>query len=124
GVVADLPHVVADADRTFAAAGLADRARGEAAAFFECVPTGGDAYVVSNVLHDWSDDDCVRILRTVRAAMAPQARLWVVEMVRGSSGRSDAQNRDLHLVDLHMLVMFGARERTADEYGALLAAAG
>jgi hypothetical protein len=123
-VVADLPHVVADADKAFAAAGLSDRARGVATDFFESVPPGGDAYVISNVLHDWSDDDCVRILRNVRAAMTPSARVWVVEMVLGSPGRTAAEERDLALVDLHMLVLFGARERSADEYGALLEAAG
>src|SRR4051812_23534222 len=122
--VADLDHVAAAADRSFAAAGLADRARGVAADFFVSVPSGGDAYVISNVLHDWSDDDCIRILRTVRAAMDRGARLWVVEMVVGSPGRTPAQSRDLHLVDLHMLVLFGARERTSAEYGDLLAAAG
>ena len=123
-VVADLPHVVADADRAFAAAGLSDRAHGVAADFFESVPAGGDAYVISNVLHDWADDDCVRILRTVRAAMRPSARVWIVEMVLDSPGRTFEQDRDLHLVDLHMLVLFGARERSAAEYGALLEAAG
>jgi hypothetical protein len=123
-VVADLPHVVADADMAFAAAGLSDRARGVAADFFDSVPTGGDAYVISNVLHDWSDDDCVRILRTVREAVRPSARLWIVEMVLDSPGRTFEQDRDLHLVDLHMLVLFGARERTAAEYGALLETAG
>jgi hypothetical protein len=123
-VVADLAHVAADADRAFAAAGLGDRARGVEADFFDSVPAGGDAYVISNVLHDWSDDDCVRILRTVRAAMAPTARVWIVEMVVDAPGRTRAQERDLGLVDLHMLVLFGARERTAREYGLLLEAAG
>jgi hypothetical protein len=123
-IVADLQHVVAAADRTFAAAGLSDRARGVASDFFESVPGDGDAYVISNVLHDWSDDDCVAILRSVCSAMRPDARLWVVEMVLDSPGRTAEEDRDLHLVDLHMLVMFGARERSADEYGALLEAAG
>jgi DNA-binding HxlR family transcriptional regulator len=123
-VVADLGHVAADADKAFAAAGLSDRARGVATDFFQSVPTGGDAYVLSNVLHDWPDDDCVRILRNVRAAMSPRGRLWIVEMVLGSPGRTPHEEHDLHLVDLHMLVMFGARERTAAEYGGLLERAG
>jgi hypothetical protein len=123
-VVADLPHVAADADTTFAAAGLSDRARGVEADFFTSVPRGGDAYVISNVLHDWSDGDCVRILRTVRSAMSPSARVWIVEMVLDAPGRTAEQARDLRLVDLHMLVLFGAGERTAAEYGTLLEAAG
>lgn len=124
GIVADRPDVAAAASEAFASAGLADRARAVAADFFDSVPIGRDAYVLSNVLHDWADDDAISILRTVRAAMAPGARLWIVELVLDAPGRSRAQSRDLHLVDLHMLVLFGACERTSAEYDALLKAAG
>jgi hypothetical protein len=123
-VLADRPDMVSEAEQAFAEAGLADRATGVAADFFESVPAGGDAYVLSNVLHDWRDDDCVAILKTVRAAMRPTARLWIVEMVLDAPGRAPEAGRDLRMVDLHMLVMFGARERTAAEYGGLLTAAG
>ena len=124
GVVADRPDVAAEAEAAFAGAGLGDRAHGVAADFFASVPAGADLYLVGNVLHDWDDADCVAILRTVRAAMAPGARLLVVERVLDVDGRPFAATRDLHLVDLHMLVMFGARERTFAEYDALLTAAG
>ena len=124
GVVAERPEVAAEADRTFASQGLSARARGVGADFFEQVPGGGDVYTLANVLHDWSDDDSVSILRTVRAAMTPAARLWVVEQVLDAPGRSPDQRRDLDFVDLHMLVMFGARERTHAEYDVLLDAAG
>ncbi len=76
------------------------------------------------MLHDWDDDECVAILRTVRAAMGEGARFLVVENVLDAPGRSPEQQRDVHLVDLHMLVMFGARERTKEEYDGLLVAAG
>ncbi len=124
GVVADRPPVAEEATGAFAAAGLGDRASGVACDFFSSVPEGGDVYTISNVLHDWDDDDSVAILRTVRAAMADDARLLVVEHVLDAPGRSSTELRDLHLVDLHMLVLFGARERTQAEYDALLAAAG
>jgi hypothetical protein len=88
------------------------------------VPGGGDLYTISNVLHDWDDAEAVAILRTVRTAMPDHARLLAVEHVLDAPGRPADQLRDLHLVDLHMLVLFGARERTHAEYDALLAAAG
>jgi hypothetical protein len=88
------------------------------------VPAGGDVYALANVLHDWTDDDCLRILRVVRDAMPARARLLVVEKVLGAPDRSPGAERDLHLLDLHMLVQFGAGERTQPEYDALLAAAG
>ena len=124
GIVADRPEVAGEATEWLAGAGWGERARGEAADFFESVPAGGDVYTLSNVLHDWDDAAATAILRTVRAAMGAEARLLVVENVLDAPGRSPEQQRDVHLVDLHMLIMFGARERTKDEYDALLVAAG
>jgi hypothetical protein len=124
GSVADQPMVTDEADELFASDGLADRARGAACDFFTSVPAGADVYTIANVLHDWDDDDCIRILRTVRAAAPDHARLLVVERVLDAPGRSLEGQRDVHLVDLHMLVMFGARERTKAEYDELLVAGG
>jgi hypothetical protein len=124
GIVADRPEVAAAATAALAGAGLAERGRGEAADFFLEVPPGGDVYVLSNVLHDWDDAEALSILRTVRKAMGPRARLLLVENVLDAPGRTTPQQQDVHLVDLHMLVMFGARERTKGEYDALLEAAG
>jgi hypothetical protein len=124
GTVADQPGVAAEAQTRFVAEGLGDRARGVPCDFFDSVPVGADVYTVSNVLHDWDDDEATAILRTVRTAIPDHGRLLIVEHVLDAPGRSDEQLRDLHLVDLHMLVMFGARERTKAEYDELLAASG
>jgi hypothetical protein len=124
GVVADRPSVAAAATAALAAAGMGDRANGVPTDFFTSVPAGGDLYLLSNVLHDWDDDAATAILATVRAAMPSDARLLLVENVLDAPGRSAAQQQDVHLVDLHMLVLFGARERTRREYDALLVAAG
>ena len=89
------------------------------------MPSGGDAYVLSNILHDWPDEDCRRILATVRAAMSPGARLWVLERVLDPDPPRPADvQAELHLLDLNMLVLFGARERTRREYADLLGGAG
>ena len=124
GVIADRPDVAAEADAAFAEAGLSERAHGVGSDFFEAVPSGADVYFLSNVLHDWDDDDCRRILRTIRSAMDAESRLVVVERLLAVPGRSATDARDLAFVDLHMLVMFGARERTMAEYDALLEDAG
>lgn len=124
GSIADQPIVAAEAEALFAADGLGDRARGIGCDFFTSVPGGADVYTIANVLHDWDDDDSARILRTVRAAMPDHGRLLVVERVLDAPGRTFEAQRDVHLVDLHMLVMFGARERTKAEYDTLLVAAG
>jgi hypothetical protein len=124
GTLADQPDVAAEAEEAFAAAGLADRTTCVPVDFFVSVPEGADVYTIANVLHDWDDVPATSILRAVRAAMPSHGRLLVVEHVLDAPGRSFEQLRDVHLVDLHMLVMFGARERTQAEYDELLAQAG
>ncbi len=124
GVVADQPGVAAEAEAALAEAGLGDRASAVPCDFFTSVPEGGDVYTIANVLHDWDDAEAVAILRNVRAAMSHDARLLVVEHVLDAPGRSFEELRDIHLVDLHMLVLFGARERTQAEYDGLLTASG
>lgn len=125
GVVADRPSVLPEARQNISEHGLEDRCEALPADFFDGVPEGGDAYVLGNILHDWPDDDCLRILAVVRAAMGPESRLWVLEQVLDPRpprpGRAQAE---VHLLDLHMAVLFGGRERTRAEYAALLTAAG
>ncbi|KAA1249948.1 methyltransferase [Mycobacterium simiae] len=84
--------------------------------FFDKVVPGGDVYLLKHVLHDWSDDESLQILRRCRAAMQPTARLLIIEMLiePGSSNPYPA------FLDLEMLVAYTGRERTADEYGTLL----
>ena len=73
GINFDQPHVVSAAD--LKAAGVADRCELVSGDFFDSVPRGGDAYVMKSIIHDWSDQDSIAILRTVRKAMRPDARL-------------------------------------------------
>ena len=68
GVVVDLPHSQEVALATFEAAGVADRCTFVSGNFFESVPAGGDAYVLSHILHDWDDEPALRILRAIRSA--------------------------------------------------------
>lgn len=93
-----------------------DRIELVAGDFFEGVPAGGDVYVLKHILHDWSDADCERILRNVHRAAAPGARLVLVEMLLPEV----PQPSPVTLMDLNMLVMLGGRERTQDEFRALL----
>lgn len=120
GVLFDLPKVVADAPQLLRKYGIDHRVRIEEGSFFESAPEGGDAYVLKNVIHDWPDKDAVRILENIRAAVRPGARLLLCEFVIPDG------NHDFHgnWVDLEMLVVAGARERTADEYGRLFDEAG
>ena len=120
GVLFDLPEVVSAAPELLHRYGVDDRVRIEEGSFFDSVPEGGDAYVLKNVIHDWPEEDAVRILKNVRAAARTGARLLLCEFVIPD------HDRDFHgkWVDIEMLIVAGARERTADEYGRLFDAAG
>ena len=120
GVLFEQPHVVASAEEQLVAAGVADRCTFVSGDFFAAVPTGGDAYVLSQILHDWDDERCVVILGQCRRAMPDHGKLLVVELVL-PEGDEPFLGKWL---DLHMLVLLGSRERTAAEYDTLFRAAG
>jgi O-methyltransferase/methyltransferase family protein len=120
GILFDQPHVVAAAGEQLAAAGVAERCTTVGGDFFVEVPAGGDAYVLAQILHDWDDERSVAILLQSRRAMPAHGKLLVVELVL-PPGEEPFFGKWL---DLHMLVMLGARERTATEYEALFRSAG
>lgn len=120
GVLFDQPHVVSGAGPLLVAAGVADRCETVSGSFFDAVPAGGDAYVLKAILHDWEDDDCLRILRTCRRAMPDGAALLAVERDLGAPNAAPESK----FSDLNMLVAPGGRERSPEAYAALFAASG
>jgi hypothetical protein len=120
GILYDLPHVVRDAPALIASRGLADRVRIEAGSFFDHVPAGGDAYLLSHIIHDWSEEQCLTILGHCRQAMHPGSRLLIIEMVL-PAGNTPHPGK---MLDMMMLVGPGGQERTEPEYAELLAKAG
>ena len=120
GVLFDLPHVVRDAPALLTSRGIDTRVTIETGSFFERVPAGGDAYILSHIIHDWSEEQCLTILGNCRKAMRPDSRLLIVETVL-PEGNTPHQGK---LQDLVMLVFPGGQERTEAEYTALLAKAG
>jgi hypothetical protein len=120
-VLVERQAVLDVARRRLEADGVADRCEFVAADFFVAVPAVADGYLLSRVIHDWDDTDAVRILGTCRAAMPTDARLLLVEAVLPQ--RAVDQPAAIRM-DLHMLVLFGARERTETEYRRLLSEAG
>lgn len=120
GVVFDTDSVVPGAKQHVESEGLLSRCDVTGGDFFKSVPRGGDAYVLSQVLHDWDDEQCVAILKNCHDAMAEGGTLLVIETVI----TRDTNASFATLSDLHMLVVTGGRERTHAEYGDLFAQAG
>jgi hypothetical protein len=113
GILFDQPHVVANAR-------VPEGVEVVAGSFFEAVPEGGDAYVLKAIVHDWEDEESVAILRSCRRAIAPGGSVLVVERLLG--GPNEAPRAKFS--DVNMMVAPGGRERTLEEYGTLLDAAG
>ena len=111
GTLLDLSPTAEDAVATFRARGVADRASGAAQSFFDPLPTGFDACLLVDILHDWDDYNAHRILARCAEAAPVGARVLVVEGVGGRKAATD--------MDLSMLVIFGGRERTVEEFRAL-----
>ena len=109
-----------DAPALLEAHGVADRVTIEAGSLLRAVPAGGDAYVLSHIIHDWTEEQCLTILGHCRKAMKPDGRLLIVEMVL-PPGDTPHPGK---VQDMVMLVVPGGQERTEAEYAALLGKAG
>jgi hypothetical protein len=112
GILFDQPAVVAEAPD-----GRIERVGGD---FFKDVPVQANAYVMRWVLHDWSDEESVVLLKNVRSVTVPEARLMVVESVIPETPEFDMGK----WMDVNMMMMATGRERTAAEFRDLFERAG
>lgn len=115
GVLFDQSHVIKEV------AGLAsERLTLQAGDFFKDALPACDAYLVMEVIHDWNDANSVSILKAIRQAAPPHAKLLLIEtMIPDDPGPHWSKN-----LDIHMLTFIGGRQRTQQGYAALLAKAG
>jgi len=120
GTLFDLPHVVEGARSALSAAAVADRCEIAGGDFFESIPTGGDAYVLKWIIHDWDRDRAVAILRNCRRAMDQAGRLLLIETVIPGPDEPHPGK----IMDFIMLLGLGGQERTELQYADLLREAG
>jgi O-methyltransferase domain/Dimerisation domain len=120
GILFDLPHVVGDAAPLLLSRGLKDRVGIEAGNFFENVPAGGDAYLLSHIIHDWKEEQCLAILGNCRRAMSRSGQLLIIETIL-PAGNTPHLGK---MLDIIMLAIPGGQERTESEYSELLGKAG
>jgi ubiquinone/menaquinone biosynthesis C-methylase UbiE len=120
GTVLERPEVISDHSRLWAPRmGMGNRCEYVAGNMFEVVPSA-DAYLMKLILHDWNDDECVQILKNQYQAAKPGGRVFLVEHVIPGPGTPHFSK----LFDIHMMCWGTGRERTEEEYGALLQKAG
>ena len=119
GILLDLPHVIAAAQKNLGA-GLRGRIELVPGDFFRNVPQGGDLYVLKHIVHDWNDVDAEKILRACRRAMPNDGLLLVIDQVICSPNEACESK----MSDVAMMVRNGGRNRTEQEYRQLLDRAG
>jgi hypothetical protein len=119
--VVDGPDVVARADSFLTARGLTDRIDAVAGDMFGVITATADVYLLKDVLHDWDDEHCRKILSTVAAAMPSGSRVVLIEILQ----QPNTPNPLAPWADLLMLTQTdGGRQRSVDELAALLTDAG
>lgn len=120
GVLVDMPAVVEGARQVIADEGLTGRCQVVAQDMFQSVPSGGDAYMMKHIIHDWDDDRSIQILKNCRSAMTNgDGRLLVIETVIQPGNEPNF----FKLLDVAMLTISG-RERTEKEFRSLYERAG
>ena len=115
GILVDLPRTVARSGEVFQAAGVADRVTAVAQSFFDPLPSGGDLYLLKNLLGDWPDREAMAILRRCAEAARPAGRVVVL----GGVGLEKQASPELL-----MMVLVGGKSRTLAEFRELAGGAG
>jgi len=120
-VLFDSPRAIEGARRYIAEQGLADRCELVAGNFFDLVPRGGDAYLLSSVVVNWDDDRARALLRNCRRAMGELADLLIIDQAF-LDGRPPSATAAVIAVGAHAVQ--GSIVRTEKEYRALLGRSG
>jgi len=120
GAIFDIPAVATQFAERARKLGIADRCEAVGGDFFAEIPVKADAYFMRHILHDWNDEECIAILKNIAANCEPGDRLLIAECVVKEPNVPDPGK----LLDMEMLLFLTGWERTAEEYGALLAATG
>lgn len=111
GVLFEQPHVIAEVE------GLAsDRLELRAGDFFTDELPVCDAYILMEVIHDWADEESLRILAAVRDSAPKGSTLLLVEQLMPDTPGPHW----VKMLDVHMMALFAARQRSADEYDRLV----
>lgn len=119
GLLFDLPGVAEQAEQVVRSSCLADRIEVVGGSFFEGVPPA-DLYLLKQILHDWSDEECVKILGSIRKSIKPHGRVVVIDYLLSDVPRPTQGQA----TDIGMMVWDTGRERKRSDFESLFAQSG
>lgn len=121
GILVDSAGMISEAERFLAERGVSDRVDRREGDIFGSIDAAADVYLLKDVLHDWDDERCAKILAAVAAGMPRGSKLVVIEYLQPRN----RPNPFSPLLDLHTLTQRdGGRLRSLAELSALLTGAG
>jgi hypothetical protein len=121
GILFDLPDAMQRSDEIFERYGVGERIRKQEGDFFLYAPKGSDLYFLKNVLHNWGDEDCIRILRNIRKEIPLHGKVMILEMIIEDNDKPSFAK----LIDIQMMVFMNkGKERTRNEYETILSSSG
>ncbi|XP_048131211.1 caffeic acid 3-O-methyltransferase-like isoform X1 [Rhodamnia argentea] len=116
GINFDLPHVIESAP---AYSGI----QHVGGSMFSTIPRA-DAIMIKNTLHNWNDENCIKILRNCYEALLSKGKVVVMDLVLPEAPETSATSMYTSRLDNTMLMHLGGQERTEREFRALAKAAG
>ena len=121
GILFDLPEGLNHPEKILDVFGVTSRVQVIQGNFFTSAPAGADVYLLKNIIHNWSTEECLLILRNIRKAMPLDGKILILEMILDEKNQASIGK----LIDLQMMVfMEEGKERTRKEFETLLQSAG
>ncbi|KAJ8754863.1 hypothetical protein K2173_015375 [Erythroxylum novogranatense] len=118
-IVFDLPHVIADLQDC-------ENLKYVGGDMFHVIPAA-DAILLKWILHDWNDEECVKILKKCKEAIkgSEGGKLIIIDMVMGNQNGDDEESMETQLLlDMLMMVVVTGKERKEKEWAKLIFSAG
>ena len=125
GMLVDRPESIANAEKIFNMSPVADRCQRIVGDLCEAVPRGADVLMLKHVLHGYTDEKAVELLRNCRRVVPLTGSLLVIEFVLPDVVSKPAPELVIRFMsDLNMMAVTGGRERSEHDWRGLLEEAG
>ncbi|KAJ3707792.1 hypothetical protein LUZ61_011497 [Rhynchospora tenuis] len=116
GINLDLPHAIAAAPSLPGVEHVGGN-------MFDCIPHG-DTILLKYVLHNWSNEHCVKILKNCYDALPNEGKVIIVDIILPVNPDPTTRSKGAFIMDAMMMTYFGGKERTKIEFEYLAKEAG